>query len=317
MVKVVVYKNSFVFLLFFAISYSLITSFSFAMLAERNENVEHPKRRTSRGELSNPSPQKRSKTDHMVADENTPPTSLHALNSPISAERKYLSPFRRDIIQNPDISSPEFRKTSQRVDQGNHWTNSILFQEKTVYQNNHLFDPKALVLTKDGKWETNLNRMKRGACPVAYKGTSHSPTATVKEILQNQKKYRIELHHWTKKDSNTPQDPIVEITYAAHMGKNARFIVEEAPIAGGDCIIHSSLEKEEALRLCKDNQKIKTNILHEIRTGKSLIDRDEFSTWRIAYWKNRAETIEKEKFKKSDFTYQEKPVRLFQNCNFR
>ena len=84
----------------------------------------------------------------------------------------------------------------------------------------------------------------------------------------------------------------MEVTNAAHMGKNARMILGLDDKTKEMRIVHSNLEKEEALKLCRDGQYIVTNLLH-FRKGASLINREEFNGWKKEYWKTRAAEIEK------------------------
>ncbi|MEB3702673.1 HNH/ENDO VII family nuclease [Candidatus Bealeia paramacronuclearis] len=166
----------------------------------------------------------------------------------------------------------------------------IKFQEKTVFQSDELFSHDALVLNKEGKWETNRDRMERGECPIGYAGVPKKvDELELKKALKTQKRYRIELQHVTQKDTGTDEDPICEMTHAAHMGKNARIIVRAKTLTGEIIVLHSSLEKEEAEKLLDPQDKkqvIYTNILH-FRTGPSLINREDFKTFREGYWKFR------------------------------
>lgn len=153
----------------------------------------------------------------------------------------------------------------------------------------------------DGVWKTNLERMKEGLCPIGHKGIASKEertTLTPSAIKKKLSLYRIELHHMTQKDTGTPEDPICEMTHAAHMGENARLILNFSATNELE-IVHSSLEKKEALELCEDNEFAVTNVLH-FRTGDFLINRKEFNAWKADYWKERAAEIEKGIFIEKD-----------------
>jgi len=228
-----------------------------------------------------------------------PPLLTH---SPTSAERKFFSPLRRELAKKEYsdgnkkkhiLDSPMVRKTFSKIDSGNYFSRILTVGGKTVAQADHLFDPYAEVLT-EGTWKTNLERMKEGRCPIGHKGivskdeqTTLPPTI----IKKRQNSYRVELHHVTQKDTGTPEDPICEMTHVAHMGHNARLILQFSETGELD-IVHSSLEKKEAIELCVDGQFIETNVLH-FRKGDSLIKREDFNLWRGDYWKARAANIEK------------------------
>lgn len=255
--------------------------------------------------------------------------------SPTTAELKYFSPVRRSLAlagykegiqKKVPISSPEVRGILKNNDQRNYWTQNVCFKEKYVCQADFLFDPDAEVMDHNGIWETNLERMHQGHCPIGHKGITHKKerkTLPIEEIQSQQKRYRIELHHLTQKDTCTHKDPICEITHVAHMGKNARLIIKPSPGADGIIIVHSSQDKENATRLCKSGEAIKTNLLH-FQTGSTHIERaGDFDPWRKAYWKNRAKEIEKGNFVGKEilpplvtpmgvFT---SPVKLGPNCN--
>jgi hypothetical protein len=201
------------------------------------------------------------------------------------------------------VKSPLVRKIYHDNDPGNYFCKRLRFEGKTIYQADFLFDPYATVLTKEGNWETNLQRMKEGRCPIGHAGITNENDRNLlsKDVIRTtQNRFRIELHHLTQKDTGMKEDPLCEMTQAAHMGKNSRVVVEFNPETDTTlAIIHSSLEKEAAVALCESNQFIVTNTLH-FRTGDSLIPRSEFDVWRIKYWKNRAVEIEKGDFTGKD-----------------
>lgn len=227
--------------------------------------------------------------------------------SPITRERKYFSPIRRALVleeyktrdqKKIAVPSPVVREIYNENNLSKYWTRCAHIEEKTVYQADFLFDPYALT-GKEGI--TNLERMKKGDCPIGYKGIvseMERERLNKEDIKKQEKLYRIELHHMTQKDTGTEEDPICETTYAAHMGKNARIILEcnseEEP--NEVKVVQSSLTKEEANNLLlKKGQFMVTNTLH-FRKAPSLINRDKFNTWKIKYWKERAAKIEKGNF---------------------
>jgi hypothetical protein len=269
------------------------------------------KKRPCEGDKENQSPLKAQKTLPHADEEDTANTSplipsfLSTLTEPCSPtkiERKFWSPVRRKLTakayktseKKSVILSPEVRKIYKENDAGNYFSRKFCFEGKTVFQVDPLVDPQAEALSKSGLWETNLQRMQAGRSPIGYKGIINKAdrnSLQTREIHQQQDRYRIELQHMTQKDTNTEEDPLCEMTYAAHMGKNARLILEQDPKTLEVDIIASSLEKEEALARCAPNQFITTNVLH-FRKGSSLIDRPAFNEWRTAYWKHRAKEIE-------------------------
>ncbi len=215
--------------------------------------------------------------------------------------KKYLSPMRRDIVYGKyegDLTSPQFRKIFSKNDSGNYYTRKVFVLNKYVLQADHLFNPYALVLNNIGKWETNLQRMNSGRSPVAQKGIANEEerkNLTPSQIRSKQSPFIIELHHVTQKDTGTNEDPICEITRRAHMGRDGRLLVKVDEEQNSVNILASSLSKDAALLMRKDGQTIEKNLLH-FRKGKSLIDRESFSKWRIDYWKERAKEIEKGNF---------------------
>lgn len=223
-------------------------------------------------------------------------------DSPRTRERKALSPYRRRLIsylyknltgKKGTVSSPIVRDIFKHDSLLQYFTRCCMVNGKTVYQADFLFDPSAKVYT-DGKWITNLKRMKMGKAPIGYSGiiSEQERTAlTPQEITKRQKLYSIELHHFTQKDTNTDADPIGEATHDAHMGRTKRYIIKIDDKTREVYIVHSNLEKEEARKLCGPNQFIVSNVLH-FRKGRSLINRDEFNDWRKAYWERRAIGIE-------------------------
>ena len=226
--------------------------------------------------------------------------------SPTTQERKIFSPIRRVLAheeyktkdqKKTAVGSPIVRKLFHDQDLTKHGMQCVQVEGKKVYQAGFLFDPYAEVVT-EGKWITNLERTKKGLCPIGHKGIvtkEERQNLTVHEIKERQRFYRIELHHMIQKDTGTDEDPICEATYAAHMGKNARMILEFNAKTKTVEIVHTGLTKAEALKLCKEGQFIVTNTLH-FRKGASLIDRESFNTWKEKYWKNRAADFEKGNF---------------------
>lgn len=188
------------------------------------------------------------------------------------------APSLKNKRKNP-VSSPEARNILKKLPQ-NFWSRSIHFDGKTVYQADFLFDPEAEFWTKDGL-KTNLELMKSGHAPIVCN--------------DNDDYVSLVLHHSTQNDMGTAETPIVEMTDIGHMSRNARMILEVDPKTSKLRIVHCNLTKEEALKLCEPHQFIVTNVLH-FREGKSLIDREEFDSWRNKYWPHRAEEIEKGNF---------------------
>jgi hypothetical protein len=225
-------------------------------------------------------------------------------DSPTTAERKFLSPIRKDIVKKQHrkgiyekyhVSASKVSKIFKDNDQGNYWSRIAEVEGKKIAQADFLFSPTAEVLTKDG-WKTNLELMERGECPIGHRGIlrkEQRKNFKPSVIKQMQKRYRIELHHVTQEDSGK----ICELTHQAHMGKNARLILEpHANDTEGVHIVHSSLEKEAALALLKKDQTIVTNVLHPKR-GSSSINRKKFASLKTQHWKNRAAKIKKGKFR--------------------
>lgn len=191
------------------------------------------------------------------------------------------SPFVRQIIRrhNPDTFFDRFE-----------------FDGKTVYSANILFDPDAMVLSKSGEWETNLERMKRGRSPIGHKGIVSIENRTRfshKQVYDIQRPYRIDMQHMTQKDTGSAEDPICEMTHIAHMGYDTYFLLEYDQLIGEMKIVYSNLTKEQATTHLAQNPHyfLASNVLH-FREGKSLIDRTAFRIWRENYWKYRAKMLE-------------------------
>jgi len=232
------------------------------------------------------------------------PPSPFSIFSPETGERKFLEDKRIAMLRKmydegknkKAVDSPYVRKINAKEELERFYKCKNVLG-KTVYQRTKLFDPHALVLSKLGVWETNLDRMKRGLCPVGHKGIhDNAVTGLTNEVIRkNQKLYRIELQHVTQKDTGTDADPILEMTHAAHMGKNAKFAIRVNADKNEIEILASNLTKMDATAfLAKQNDPacfIVTNLLH-FRKGESKINRDEFNSWREKYWKERAKDFE-------------------------
>lgn len=267
--------------------------------------ISRRKKITTQDDKEDLSPKKRQKknSNEDASNGNTIGVQVVSTVSPVKAERDYFDTFRIPLAleeykqgkKKTPVKSPDVRKLYKKNDPGNYFSGTTTFQGKTLFQVDNLFDPEAEILKKSGGWETNLERMKKGKTPVCYNGiVSKDERSSLPrdEIRKKQKYYRIELQHVTQKDTGTDEDPICEMTHAAHMGKNARLILEQDTDTQEIRIVHTSLEKDEAVARCETHQFIATNVLY-FRKGPSLIDRTEFDLWRTDYWKNRAAEIEK------------------------
>lgn len=241
-----------------------------------------------------------SSEDHFSSDDfspsyTTPPSSpvKPVLATPQS---KFWSPVKSDFALTPveDLTSPFVRKKLSRK-KFLEFFREQTFMEKTVFYQDSLFDPRALVIGSDGKWETNLERMKQGRCPVGHRGIVEKENAeglSVSEVRRRQRYHRIELQHVTQKDTNTEDDPICEMTHAAHMSRETNFVLKLDTETGTYKIIKKHLTVDAAKELAAQHRDyfVRTNILH-FREGASLIDRPEFRSWREKYWKHRAEQL--------------------------
>ncbi|MBY0501501.1 MAG: HNH/ENDO VII family nuclease [Alphaproteobacteria bacterium] len=290
-------------LLLIVVTVLLSFSKAFAMLEDK-ENVQ-------------PSPLQKKKIGSLEGDtfqsplKKTIPIFQPLLEaSPTTAERKFWSPIRREMVfeaypynnqqfKKFPISTPKVREIYRKHDHGNFFK-IIRFKGKKTFQADHLFNPEALVLNESGDWETNLERMKQGLAPIGHKGIASESDRRLLDadhILKKQKNFRIDLQHVTQKDTGADEDPICEMTHAAHLGLNARLIIKYDSKVKEVHILSSSLEKQEAEILLGSDQFMVTNVLH-FRKGLSLIDRNAFGTWRETYWKKRAAKIEKDHFNK-------------------
>lgn len=228
-------------------------------------------------------------------------------SSPTKREKDYWLEARKRFVleQHPNgqkkrkvLSSPKAKEILKAKDDGSFFSRKVTFQERTVLQADFLFGLDSVVLSDTEKWETNLQRMQRGASPIAYKGIisdDQRDKVSQREILKLQNRYRIDMQHVTQRESRQGEDPeenpICEMTHAAHMGRNAYMLVEYDIKTKETQIARSDLEKEEAKNLIlKENQFLVANVLH-FRSGDSLIDRSDFNSWRKAYWAYRAEQI--------------------------
>lgn len=222
-------------------------------------------------------------------------------NSP-NTEKKYFSPLRKQMCRfkaNGPVPSPKVRQAYRDLEPDGYWSRKIIFKKRRFLQADHLFDPEAKVYTKTKEIETNLDRMKRGLCPIGHQGIiapENFEEMSLKAVLRQQKKWRIELQHVTQKESNPEEDPLCEMTHTAHMGKNARIVYRIDPKTEEIIILGSSLDKENALLLKQhEGAQMMTNLLH-FRKGKSLISRKVFKKVRKFYWENRAQQIEEGEF---------------------
>jgi hypothetical protein len=232
-------------------------------------------------------------------------------DTPTTVEYKYWQKFRLIFIllKYPNLKrcavlSPKIRKIYREHDTANLFKR-VQFNKKTIFQADFLIDPEDEVLDEEGKWEKNLERMKKGLAPIAKKGITHKEDRSLftnEEIWKKQKLYKIDLQHVTQKDTGLDEDPIVEMTHKLHIGIDLYFILKKDLEDEDIRITHFNLTKKEALSILekeKDNLSCKAaNALHP-RGGVSLIDRPSFGKWRIEYWKNRAEEIEKGNFTKT------------------
>jgi|GEM_PF-5434983 len=243
-------------------------------------------------------------SDNLLSSPSKTSPSFSSGILPETPERRFWKPFKEKFIElgvlsDAGLTSPIVRKIYRETDTGDFFSSRIRFDGKTVFQADNLFDSYALVLNRDGEWETNLERMKRGLSPIGHKGIFKGDTSValskfqVQRIRHTQRKYRIELQHMTQKDTGLDDDSICEMTHDAHMGEDTRHIVRQNSQTGEFEIVASSLKLVEALRYLELYPEcfMVADVLH-FRTGHSLIDREEFALWRIAYWKGRAEDIE-------------------------
>ncbi len=225
----------------------------------------------------------------------SPLRSIQKCNSPRTPLTKFLSPFKREIASSGANTSPEYKKIFSRSRMLKFY-NSQEFSGKTVFYQEALYDPRALVMDSNGKWETNLERMKQGRCPVGHRGIvlrENAENLTKDEIRRQQRDFRIELQHVTQKDTGTEDDPICEMTHMAHMSRDTNFVLKKEPETGRIQIIEKHLTVEEAKQYIEKHPDcyMRTNVLH-FRDGPSLINRSEFGPWREKYWKHRANQIE-------------------------
>lgn len=261
--------------------------------------------------LEEPKTPEKSKED----DETVPVFSPLLIDTPTTVEYKYWKKFRLIfvLLKYPNLKrcailSPEVRKIYRKHDTENLFKR-IRFEKKTVFQADFLINPEDEVLSEKGKWETNLERMKKGLAPIAKKGITHEDDRSLfinEEIWKEQDLYKVDLQHVTQKDTGLDEDPIVEMTHKLHLGIDLYFILEKNLKDETIYITHSKLTKKEALSILKkekDNPSRKaSNSLHPLG-GDSRIDRPSFNKWRKAYWKNRGEEIEKGNFIKTPPKY--------------
>lgn len=241
-----------------------------------------------------------SSVDYFSSDDFSPsyatPPSSPVKPVLVTPQSKFWSPVKSDFALTPveDLTSPFVRKKLSRK-KFLEFFREQTFMEKTVFYQDSLFDPRALVIGSDGKWESNLERMKQGRCPVGHKGIVEKENAegmSVSEVRRRQRYHRIELQHVTQKDTNTEDDPICEMTHAVHMSRETNFVLKLDPETGTYKIIKKHLTVDAAKELAAQHRDyfVRTNILH-FREGASLIDRPEFRSWREKYWKHRAEQL--------------------------
>lgn len=264
-------------------------------------------------------PTKKKKFDNSIIVQETEQENLHEINivpnssleqtsivlscppdSPTTIERKVLSPIRREFAllsyrdgfhKKAFVDLSEARRIYKNSALDKYLTGVYEYQGIRIARVKNLFDPYAEVLT-DGVWITNLERMKRGLCPIGHKGIvskEERETLSPAEIYRLQKRFRIELHHMFQNNSG----PLLPLTHAAHMGLNARLIMEMDSETDKPRIVYSSLEKEKALELRQESQVIVTNLLH-YHIGDSAIDKEEYNLLRPIVWKTEAEKIEAE-----------------------
>ncbi len=284
--------------------------FALACVFSLNEGAAGPKNKEDLS-LKNiqTTPQKRKRSETPSKLQNPPLLKKRRKNdSPQTKERKHWGNKREKLAlaEHPDgqkrksnVPSPIARKIlmDPRTDSQNaheELYEQVHFEGRTVFQakRHFLYDPNATVFTTKGKWETNLERMHKGRAPVSQKGiVKNDADLSLRKILTLQKRYTIELHHLTQKDTGTDEDPIIEMTEASHMGLNARMILEQDPETNNVKVVYVNLEKEDVRERLLPHQFAVTNVLH-FRTGRSLIDREDFDPWRVAYWKARAKELE-------------------------
>lgn len=249
---------------------------------------------------------KENKKPNLLQDEGTDFNSpkkqkIETFSTP---SKKYLYPIRVGFLQlkheKAEITSPMARRIYKENDQGDYYTRRVNINGRIILQADHLFEPNALVLNKSGLWETNLERMKNGFAPIGHNGIvsqADPQVLSLKQILKKQKKFAIQLHHTTHRDSVPGEDPgrnpICEMTNAAHMSSEDRMLFKWNEDAKKITILQANLNKEASKNLCTENLSIGRNQLHwrKRKEGRSLVNRAEFNVFRQAYWKQRAETI--------------------------
>ncbi len=214
------------------------------------------------------------------------PTPQTVPSTPESASWKQA---KQDLAIRRDPDSPFVRGLCERTCSINRFPH-MNFQGTRIYYRNDLFSLDAKVLRDTGQWETNLDRMSDGRCPVGHRGIiteEEIKTMSISQIMAKQRWGKMELQHMTQKHSE--KDHLCEMTKWAHMSHDTNFVVDEDPNTGNRNVVYENLTIKEAEERAKENPRyiVVTNVLH-FRKGPSLINRTSFRNYREKWWKFRA-----------------------------
>lgn len=211
--------------------------------------------------------------------------------TPVSKSKKELSPVRRKMLKKG--YTPEGARQSVPKSVMEKIFDAHLppypeenYKSEKVFLNMSLFEFDQTFLARQGGqlvWETNRERMLRGAAPICYRGyvdPKRREGMSTREIFQLQSGWNIEMHHLTL---DMQGYGILMVVRGLHLGGDAAYLVdfdgEEIKIS------QSGITKQDRENLdVGEGSKLVANVLHPAN-GSSKINRDSFRSWRTSFWK--------------------------------
>ncbi len=211
--------------------------------------------------------------------------------TPVSRSKKELSPTRRKFLKRGYTEGGERQSVPKLemekiLDKHLPPYPQVDHDREKVFLNMSLFDFDHTFLARQkGElvWETNQERMARGAAPICYRGyvdPKDREGMSTQEIFQKQRGWNIELHHLTLDMSGYG---ILMVVNGLHLGGDAAYLVK---FDGKELTItQSGITKKDRENLDIDEgYKLVANVLHPAN-GSSKIDRGTFDKWRTSFWK--------------------------------
>lgn len=211
--------------------------------------------------------------------------------TPVSKSRKELSPVRRKMLKKGYTPEGERQSVPKSVMEKifdahlppypeDHYKSEKVFLNMSLFE----FD-QTFLARQNGQlvWETNRERMLRGAAPICYRGyvdPKQREGMSTGDIFRVQRGWNIEMHHLTL---DMQGYGILMVVRGLHLGGDAAYLVN---FVGQDITItQSGITKQDRENLnVGEGFKLVANVLHPAN-GSSKINRDSFRNWRTSFWK--------------------------------